>query len=272
MTTPTSRGIRVRSLVKEYSVGDRKGPVFRAVDDVSFDVPEGTCLGLVGESGSGKTTTAMICAGLTRATSGTVEVFGKDLGAIEDREELRRLRRHVQVVFQDPHSSLDPRMSVREIVSEPLLVHRVGSKQERIRTVDEMLELVGLPAAMARRYPHQLSGGQAQRVSIARALALRPNVLILDEPVASLDLSIQAQILNLLSDLRHSLGLTYLFIGHDLAAVAYVSDTIAVMQTGRIVEIGPVADVYASPENDYTRKLVAAVLDPVEDIGVFNVR
>jgi ABC-type oligopeptide transport system ATPase subunit len=269
--TPPPR-IRVTDLVKEYMIGGRKGTVLRAVNEVSFEIPEGRCLGLVGESGSGKTTTAMICAGLTSATSGTVEVFGTDLTAGIGRAEFRKLRRHIQVVFQDPHSSLDPRMSVQQIITEPLLVHGVGTPPERRQTVADMLNLVGLTPGMATRYPHQLSGGQAQRVSIARALALRPEVLILDEPVASLDLSIQAQILNLLGELRASLGLTYLFIGHDLAAVSYVSDEIAVMELGRIVEKGPVDEVYGNPQDAYTRKLVSAVLDPVDDLGAFNSR
>lgn len=256
-------------LVKEYRLGDKHGPILRAVDEVSFEIGKGRCLGLVGESGSGKTTTAMICAGLTDATSGSVEIYGTSLTNVS-KGDLRRLRRHVQVVFQDPHSSLDPRMSVRQIVDEPLLVHEVGSRDERGQTVAEMLELVGLTPGVANRYPHQLSGGQAQRVSIARALALRPAVLILDEPVASLDLSIQAQILNLLEELRQSMSLTYLFIGHDLAAVAYVSDEIAVMESGRIVEIGTVEEVYGNPQDPYTKKLVAAVLDPIEDLGAFK--
>ena len=261
--------VKVTNLVKEYQLGGKHDPKLRAVDNVSFEIPRGRCLGLVGESGSGKTTTAMICAGLTDATSGTVEVYGTSLTDIT-RAELRRLRRHIQVVFQDPHSSLDPRMSIQEVVAEPLLVHGVGTPDERKNTVAQMLELVGLTPGVAKRYPHQLSGGQAQRVSIARALALRPEVLILDEPVASLDLSIQAQILNLLGELRETLGLTYLFIGHDLAAVAYVSDEVAVMESGRIVEMGPVEQVYGNPQDPYTKKLVAAVLDPIDDIGVFK--
>jgi peptide/nickel transport system ATP-binding protein len=264
--------IHVRNLVKEYRIGGRRGTVLRAVDDISFDIPAGKCLGLVGESGSGKTTTAMICAGLVPATSGTVEIFGTELTGEIDRAGLRKLRRHIQVVFQDPHSSLDPRMSVEQIIAEPLLVHRVGTRDERRQTVADMLQLVGLTSAIASSYPHQLSGGQAQRVSIARALALRPEILILDEPVASLDLSIQAQILNLLGELRETLGLTYLFIGHDLAAVAYVSDEMAVMEFGKIVEMGPVDEVHGRPKDSYTQKLISAVLDPVDDLGAFNTR
>lgn len=269
MSTDPELRVKVTNLVKEYQVGDKRGPKLRAVDDVTFGIARGRCLGLVGESGSGKTTTAMICAGLIEATSGTVEVLGTNLTDIK-RQDLRRLRRHIQVVFQDPHSSLDPRMSIRDVIAEPLLVHGVGTQDERYQTVSEMLDLVGLTPGVARRYPHQLSGGQAQRVSIARALALRPQILILDEPVASLDLSIQAQILNLLGELRETLGLSYLFIGHDLAAVAYVSDEVAVMESGRIVEMGSVEEVYGNPQDPYTKKLVAAVLDPIDDIGVFK--
>ncbi len=272
MTAPAHPRIRVRDLVKEYQIGGDRSATMRAVDAISFEIAPGECLGLVGESGSGKTTTAMICAGLTLATSGTVEVLGTDITADIKRSDMRKLRKHIQVVFQDPHSSLDPRMSVKQIILEPLQVHKVGDAAEREATMSEMLRLVGLNPGLAARYPHQLSGGQAQRVSIARALALNPDILILDEPVASLDLSIQAQILNLLNDLRERLGLTYLFIGHDLAAVSYVSNTIAVMETGRIVEMGPVAKIYEDPEDPYTQKLVSAVLDPFDDLGAFNTR
>ena len=262
--------VRVRNLVKEYQIGGTRGTTMRAVNDISFDIPTGSCLGLVGESGSGKTTTAMICAGLTSATSGSVEVLGTDISGSIKRSEMRKLRRRIQVVFQDPHSSLDPRMSVKQIIMEPLQVHKAGDSKERQETVEAMLRLVGLSPNMATRYPHQLSGGQAQRVSIARALALHPDVIILDEPVASLDLSIQAQILNLLNELRERLDLTYLFIGHDLAAVSYVSNAIAVMEAGDIVEMGPVETIYENPQDPYTQKLVSAVLDPFHHLGAFN--
>jgi peptide/nickel transport system ATP-binding protein len=255
--------VRVEGLVKEYALG--KG-TFRAVDTVSFSIPRGTTLGIVGESGSGKSTTAMILCGLTAPTAGRVQVGGDDLLAL-DRAALRRKRRDIQVVFQDPHSSLDPRMSVQAIVSEPLLVHDPAGKPRRGARVAELLDLVGLDGSYAERYPHQLSGGQAQRVSIARALALEPALLILDEPVASLDLSIQAQILNLLRALQRRLDLTYVFIGHDLAAVAYVSDRVAVMRKGVIEELDDVEAIYQRPASGYTRMLLDAVLDPERDLG-----
>jgi ABC-type glutathione transport system ATPase component len=260
----------VENLVKDYPIGEgRRKRSFRAVDDVSFEIPAGTTLGVVGESGSGKSTTAMITAGLTRRTSGSVRIDGREVGDL-DAAGLRALRRDVQVVFQDPHSSLDPRMSVAKVIDEPLYVHGRGDRKQRKERVAELLELVGLHPDYVDRHPHQLSGGQAQRVSIARALALEPRLLILDEPVSALDLSIQAQILNLLRRLQRDLGLSYLFIGHDLAAVAYVSDRVAVMHQGRIVEQGPVAQVYESPQEDYTRMLLAAILTPENDLGALN--
>lgn len=264
--------VRVRDLVKVYRIGERReARDFVAVDQVSFEIMRGTTLGIVGESGSGKSTTAMIVAGLLDATAGEVIVAGRDLTRAS-RRELRALRREVQVVFQDPHSSLDPRMSIGSAIDEPLLVHDFGTRQERRQRVGELLDLVGLPQEYAERHPHQLSGGQAQRVSIARALALEPGLVILDEPVASLDLSIQAQVINLLRRLQKELDLSYLFIGHDLAAVASISDRIAVMSEGRMVEQGNVEDVYRDPKDPYTRKLLEAVLTPEVDIGRFNSR
>lgn len=257
----------VENLVKEYKLGSgRKSRVFRAVDDISFTIPRGRTLGLVGESGSGKSTTAMIMAGLNEPTSGSVRVGGADLARLSNKE-MRAQRRNLQVVFQDPFSSMDPRMTIGQIIDEPLLVHGLGSRSERRDRVVELLDLVGLDDDYLDRYPHQVSGGQAQRVAIARALTLEPALLILDEPVAALDLSIQAQILNLLKDLQSRLGLTYLFIGHDLAAVAYVSDQVAVMNKGRIVEIDTMASIYDQPADDYTRQLLDAVLDPETDLG-----
>lgn len=265
--------VEVRDLVKVYrlkEIGGRTGTL-TAVDNVSFDVHAGRTLGIVGESGSGKSTTAMMLAGLTRPTSGSALVAGTDM-ATATRRELRDLRRDVQIVFQDPHSSLDPRMNVRQAVDEPLLVHDYGDRQERRARVADLLELVGLRPEYAERHPHQLSGGQAQRVSIARALALQPRLMILDEPVASLDLSIQAQILNLLRKLQEELQLSYVFIGHDLAAVAYISDDIAVMHEGRIVEHGPVELLHENPREDYTRMLLDASLTPEAHLGRFNRR
>ena len=271
--TPREALVRVRDLVKVYQlkeIGGRTGSL-TAVDHVSFDVLEATTLGIVGESGSGKSTTAMMLGGLTRPTSGQALVAGTDM-TTATRRELRSVRRDVQIVFQDPHSSLDPRMNVRQAIDEPLLVHDYGNRKERTARVAELLELVGLRPEYADRHPHQLSGGQAQRVSIARALALQPRLMILDEPVASLDLSIQAQILNLLRTLQEELRLSYVFIGHDLAAVSYISDEIAVMHEGRIVERGPVAQIHQDPKEDYTRKLLDAALTPEDHLGRFNQR
>lgn len=262
--------VRVRDLVKIYPIGDRrKRGELRAVDGVSFDIPRGRTLGIVGESGSGKSTTAMIVAGLNPATSGEVHVSGRDVVRLTPAQ-MREMRREVQVVFQDPHSSLNPRMSIGAAIDEPLLVHAYGTKKERADRVGELLELVGLPEEYRARYPHQVSGGQAQRVCIARALALEPSLVILDEPVASLDLSIQAQVINLLRRLQRDLDLTYLFIGHDLAAVASVSDFIGVMNLGKMVEQGPVEDVARRPVDPYTKKLFDAVLTPENDLGRFN--
>jgi peptide/nickel transport system ATP-binding protein len=267
----TESFVEVEHLVKEYRLGSgRRSKAFRAVDDISFSIPRGTTLGLVGESGSGKSTTAMIMAGLTTPTSGTVKVGGVDLGSLS-RKQMRTERQHMQVVFQDPFSSMDPRMTIAQIVDEPLLVHTKGNRAERRARVIELLDLVGLDEDYLDRYPHQVSGGQAQRVAIARALTLEPALLILDEPVAALDLSIQAQILNLLKDLQARLGLTYLFIGHDLAAVAYISDKVAVMSKGRIVEVDTMAAIYENPADGYTRQLLDAVLDPEADLGRYAV-
>lgn len=268
----TDLAVRVRDLVKIYPIGEgRDKGQLRAVDGVSFDIPKGQTLGIVGESGSGKSTTAMIVAGLNRPTSGEVLVGNRDLARLTG-SALRDLRREVQVVFQDPHSSLDPRMSIGAAIDEPLYVHGYGSRAERAQRVGELLELVGLPEEYRPRYPHQMSGGQAQRVCIARALALQPSLMILDEPVASLDLSIQAQVINLLRRLQRELSLSYLFIGHDLAAVASVSDLIAVMHQGKMVEQGSVDRVFSRPEDPYTRKLFDAVLAPESDLGRFNPR
>ncbi|WP_341250407.1 ABC transporter ATP-binding protein [Euzebya pacifica] len=269
--TPTSNDahVVVEDLVKEYRLGlGRDRTTLTAVDHLSFEIEKGTTLGLVGESGSGKSTTAMIVAGLTAPTSGRVLVGGTDIATLS-RAGMRAMRRQVQVVFQDPFSSMDPRMTIGQIIDEPLLVHRMGDKAARHARVVELLDLVGLDEGYLDRYAHQVSGGQAQRVSIARALALEPDLVILDEPVAALDLSIQAQILNLLRDLQDRLGLTYLFIGHDLAAVAYVSSRVAVMSKGVIVEIDDVQRIYTEPESDYTRSLLDAILDPANDLGRF---
>ena len=234
----------------------------RAVDDVSFEIGEGETLGLVGESGSGKSTTGYCVLQLLKPTGGSIRFQGQELTTL-GREELRRMRREMQIVFQDPYSSLDPRMTVGDIVGEPLVVHSIGSRRDRTSRVRELLDVVGFDPSYTNRYPHEFSGGQRQRIGIARALALSPKLIVCDEPVSALDVSIQAQILNLLKDLQQDFGLTYLFIAHDLAVVRSMSDRIAVMNKGKLVEIGEAEQLYASPQEDYTKALLSAV--PIPD-------
>jgi oligopeptide transport system ATP-binding protein len=248
--------------IKQGILIDRTVGHVKAVDGVSFSIAEGETLGLVGESGSGKSTTGFCILQLMKPTSGSVRFMGRELTEL-GREELRRMRREMQIVFQDPYASLDPRMTVGDIVAEPLVVHGVGSRRARRETVRGLLEVVGFNPEFTNRYPHEFSGGQRQRIGIARALALNPKLIICDEPVSALDVSIQAQILNLLKDLQRDFGLTYLFIAHDLAVVRAVSDRIAVMNQGKLIEIGPAAEVYSNPQQEYTRALLAAV--PVPD-------
>jgi oligopeptide transport system ATP-binding protein len=248
--------------IKQGIIFDRTVGHVRAVDGVTFSIAEGETLGLVGESGSGKSTTGFCILQLMKPTSGSVRFMGNELTEL-GREELRRMRREMQIVFQDPYASLDPRMTVGDIVAEPLVVHGVGSRRARRETVRGLLEVVGFNPEFTNRYPHEFSGGQRQRIGIARALALNPKLIVCDEPVSALDVSIQAQILNLLKDLQRDFGLTYLFIAHDLAVVRAVSDRIAVMNQGKLIEIGPAAEVYSNPREEYTRALLAAV--PVPD-------
>jgi oligopeptide/dipeptide ABC transporter ATP-binding protein len=230
----------------------------RAVDDVSFDIAHGECFGLVGESGSGKSTLARCILRLADASTGRILFDGTDVAAVT-RSELRALRRRMQVVFQDPYTSLDPRMSIRAIVEEPLLVHRIGDRNERWTQARDMLERVGLGASGAERKPHSFSGGQRQRIALARALMLEPEFVVLDEPVSALDVSIQAQVVNLLRELQRTLGLTYLFITHDLAIAEYFCHRIGVLYLGRIMECASAETLFAEPLHPYTHALLSAV-------------
>ena len=231
----------------------------KAVDDVSFTVEEGTTVGLVGESGSGKTTVGRTILKLTPATSGRISFAGRDILPLSERE-YRPLRREMQMIFQDPFGSLNPRLSIYAIVAEPLEIHFPQmTRAERRDRVAELLRQVGLKPEMMARYPHEFSGGQRQRIGIARALAVKPRFIVCDEPVSALDVSVQAQIVNLLQDLQEELGLTYLFIAHDLAVVEHISNHVLVMYRGKIVESASAEAIYADPQHDYTKKLLAAV-------------
>jgi peptide/nickel transport system ATP-binding protein len=258
--------VRVEDLKVYFPFGAdlplRRRRALRAVDGVTFDVRRGETLSIVGESGCGKSTTGRALLRLVGVTSGRVVFDGQDLLPLTG-EALRRLRPHLQMVFQDPYSSLDPRMPVRDLVGEPLRVHRTGDRQAVDRRVDELLEMVGLPAGSADRFPHQLSGGQRQRVGVARALALHPSLVVADEPTSALDVSVRAQILNLMQDLQERLGLTYVFISHDLSIVRHMSSRVAVMYLGKIVELADRDTLYADPQHPYTQGLLATV--PVPD-------
>src|SRR4029078_10035207 len=255
----------VKHLVKEFS--RKRGilapaSVLRAVDDVSFSIDEGETFGLVGESGSGKTTTGRCILRLIEPTSGEIRFRGEDVLGFS-RARLRQARRDMQIVFQDPFSSLNPRMRVGSIVEEPLIIHRVGDRSQRKVRVTELFELVGLDPSQLARYPHQFSGGQRQRIGLARALALNPSFIIADEPVSALDVSVQAQVVNLLMDLQSRLKLTYLFIAHDLRLVRHICSRVAVMYLGKIVEMGETEAIFAAPAHPYTRALLSAI--PVPD-------
>ncbi|HXF74323.1 MAG TPA: ABC transporter ATP-binding protein [Actinomycetota bacterium] len=265
--------LRVEGLTVHFPV--RGGPwgqrrVVHAVDDVTFEIRRGETLGLVGESGSGKTTTGRAILRRVPITAGRIWFKGRDITALRG-EELRRLRRDMQLVFQDPYASLNPRMRVLDIVAEPLLVHglvrRIADARDR---VVELLELVGLPADAIHRYPHAFSGGQRQRIGIARALALEPDLIVADEPVSALDVSIRAQVVNLMQDLQERLGLTYLFIAHDLSVVRHISHRIAVMYAGKLVELADRDEIYRDPRHPYTRALLSAV--PIPDPRVQRAR
>ncbi len=254
--------LSVRNLVKHFPVRStgllrRDVGVVHAVCDVSFDLAAGETLGLVGESGCGKSTTARAVLNLLPATSGTVEYRGRDLTSVPKRE-MRALRRDLQIVFQDPYASLDPRLPVNEIIAEPLRIHGRYDADGRAR-VRDLMRAVGLNPEHGNRFPHEFSGGQRQRIGVARALALRPKVLVLDEPVSALDVSIQAGVLNLLDELQAQLGLSYLFVSHDLSVVRHIADRIAVMYLGKIVETGPADQLFTGPAHPYTQALISAI-------------
>ena len=258
--------VEVSHLVKQFTRGGgllRKGVTVDAVADVSFSIEEGETFGLVGESGSGKTTTGRCILRLIEPTSGAIRFRGEDVLAFS-RARMRAARRQMQIVFQDPYSSLNPRMRARQIVEEPLTIHRLGKRRERRSRVEELFRLVGLDPAHLERYPHEFSGGQRQRIGLARALALNPSFLVLDEPVSALDVSVQAQVVNLLMDLQSQLKLTYLFIAHDLRLVEHICTRVAVMYLGKIVEMGRTAALFSAPQHAYTRALLSAipVMDP----------
>jgi oligopeptide/dipeptide ABC transporter ATP-binding protein len=257
--------LEVRDLKVHFEVGKtlfKPGVTVKAVDGVSFDVRPGEVLGLVGESGSGKTTLGRSVLRLVEPTGGDVRFDGRDVRAL-DPAAMKALRSEMQIIFQDPYASLNPRMSVGQIIGEALVLHRIGTRADRAQRVGDLLEKVGLPRSAATRFPHEFSGGQRQRVGIARALAVNPRFVVADEPVSALDVSIQAQIINLLQDLRHELGLSLLFIGHDLSVIEFLCDRVIVLYLGKIMETGTAEELYRRPRHPYTRALLDAA--PVPD-------
>jgi oligopeptide/dipeptide ABC transporter ATP-binding protein len=261
MSTPL---LDVIELSKSFTL--KGGRQLQAVDRVSFTLTQGQTLGVVGESGCGKSTLGRLILRLMEPSGGSVRFKGQDLTLIPP-ERMREMRKHLQVIFQDPQGALDPRMTVGRLIEEPLVIHRLGSVTERLAEVARLLETVGLPAEAASRYPHEFSGGQRQRICIARALALKPELIVADEPVSALDVSIQSQVLNLLIDLQRKRGLSYLFISHNLAVVKYVSDVVAVMYLGRVVEMGAADLVFTEPKHPYTLALLAAIPEPDPDLA-----
>ncbi|AIM17235.1 dipeptide ABC transporter ATP-binding protein [Bacillus thermocopriae] len=261
--------LEVKGLKKYFPItggllGRKQGEV-KAVDDVSFYVKKGETLGIVGESGCGKSTTGRLLMRLIEASDGRIIFEDKEITKMS-KSELRRVRRDIQMVFQDPYASLNPRHSVEQILEEPLIVHGIGSKEERKKRVKEMLEVVGLSSYHAKRYPHQFSGGQRQRIGIARALMTKPKLIIADEPVSALDVSIQAQVLNLMKDIQKEFNLTYIFIAHDLGVVRHISDRVGVMYLGRLIELADCEELYENPKHPYTKALLSAVPIPDPDL------
>jgi len=261
MNTNHQQLVEVRGLVKHFAV-ENSDDVVRAVDGVSFEIFRGETLGLVGESGCGKSTVGRCLLRLIEPTAGEITFEGRDVVSL-GKQELRELRREMQIVFQDPYASLNPRMKVGSIVGEPLVIHNIGTKKERRERVAELLKRVGLNPDYSKRYAHEFSGGQRQRIGVARTLALNPKLIVADEPVSALDVSVQAQVVNLLQDLQKEFKLAYLFISHGLAVVEHISSRVAVMYLGRIVEIATAADLYAQPLHPYTKALLSAI--PVPD-------
>jgi peptide/nickel transport system ATP-binding protein len=273
MTMPPPRQplIEIRNLTKRFPV--RGGGVVRAVENISFSIGRGETFALVGESGCGKTTVTKLVLGLEKPTSGEILFDGADL-AKASSSVLHQYRRQVQAVFQDPYASLNPRLRVHTIIAEPLMAHRIGDRASQRQRVAELLDVVGLPATAANLYPHEFSGGQRQRIAIARALALKPSFMVLDEPISALDVSIRAQILNLLADIQDEFGLTYLVVAHDLALVEHFSSNVGVMYLGSMAELGPTARVFSRPSHPYTQALLASVPRPDPDhrvpVGVIH--